>query len=212
MADDTQTTANAQNTQSSGGQQDAAQTQGQTQEKTFTQTELNRILKERLDGERARFADYDQLKTKVAELDAANKTEIEKAIEKATKAETRLKEVETQAKRREIMATAKELALEVGFDHKKLDKIVRLVDVTDDSTAETIKASLESLAKEMPELLKGKAPPPDTGASNPARQGDAPQETREQRLARIRGGGQGFQDWLNGASVTFTPEVNPKQQ
>lgn len=55
-----------------------------------SQEDLNKVLGERLDRERSKFADYTDLKAKAAkfdELEAANKSEIEKANEKATAAE-----------------------------------------------------------------------------------------------------------------------------
>lgn len=211
MADETQNTANAQNSQSSGVQ-DAAQAQA-NQEKTFSQTEFNRQLKQRLDEERAKFADYDQLKKKAEELESANKSEMEKALERANKAESALKAKEVEAKRRELVANAKVAALGLKFKADKIGHVIKLVDITDESTDDTISTALAALAKEMPELLDGKAPPPETGAVNPgkAAAGAPPNETNEQRLARIRGGG-GFNDWLAGATVEFNPAVNAKQQ
>lgn len=214
MAEPTATPAQANDTTHPGGGQQPASPQAQPTEAKFTQADLDRIIADRLGREQAKYADYADLKKKVEEAESANKSELEKAIEKATKAELRAKEVETQTAARVIASEAKAVAAELGFS--KPDKAIKLADLANakynaDGTVSGVREALEGLAKEMPELLKGKAPPPDTGASNPARQGDAPQETREQKLQRIRGGGQGFQDWLNGASVNFVPEVNPKQ-
>lgn len=61
-----------------------------TPEKTFTQTELDKIVSERLARERGKYADYDALKEKAAAYDAAEeaqKTELQKALERAEKAE-----------------------------------------------------------------------------------------------------------------------------
>lgn len=58
-----------------------------------SQEEFNRIIDKRLERERAKFGDYDDLKAKAAKLDeleAANKSEIEKAQEKASQAEAEL--------------------------------------------------------------------------------------------------------------------------
>lgn len=55
-------------------------------ERTFTQKELDDILQARLGKERSKYADYEDLKAKAAKLDeieAANKTELQKATEKA---------------------------------------------------------------------------------------------------------------------------------
>jgi hypothetical protein len=57
----------------------------QNAEKTFTQAELDAIVKDRLKRASEKYSDYDALKekaTKFDELEAANKTELEKANEK----------------------------------------------------------------------------------------------------------------------------------
>lgn len=57
-----------------------------TPERTFTQTEMNAIIGERLERERAKYADYDTLKDKAAKFDAAeeaSKTDLEKERERA---------------------------------------------------------------------------------------------------------------------------------
>ena len=57
----------------------------QTTEKTFTQAELDAIVKDRLKRANEKYADYEALKekaTKFDEIEAANKTELEKANEK----------------------------------------------------------------------------------------------------------------------------------
>ena len=56
----------------------------QNTEKTFTQSELDAIVKDRLKRANEKYADYESLKDKAAkydELEAANKTELEKATE-----------------------------------------------------------------------------------------------------------------------------------
>lgn len=55
-----------------------------------SQDDLNRIVSERVKREQAKFADYKDLKSKAAEFDKlseANKSEIEKANERVSKAE-----------------------------------------------------------------------------------------------------------------------------
>ena len=60
---------------------------------TFTQADVDRIVKERVQRERAKFADYDDLKAKASrfdEIEDANKTEIEKARERVKAVEDEL--------------------------------------------------------------------------------------------------------------------------
>lgn len=60
--------------------------EGQQTERTFTQAEMNAIIADRLNRERTKYADYDTLKSKAAQFDAAeeaSKSELQKANEKA---------------------------------------------------------------------------------------------------------------------------------
>ena len=60
----------------------------QNDNKTFTQAEVNAMVSDRLKRERAKFADYDDLKAKAEKYDAsveANKSELQKAQEQAEK-------------------------------------------------------------------------------------------------------------------------------
>lgn len=61
-----------------------------------SQDDLNKVLNERLTRERAKFADYKDVKTKAAEYDKlaeANKSEIDKAMDRVTKAEAEVASV-----------------------------------------------------------------------------------------------------------------------
>lgn len=61
--------------------------------KTFSQEEVNAIVGERLSREREKYSDYEDLKAKadkLAELENASKSELEKAVEKATALENEL--------------------------------------------------------------------------------------------------------------------------
>lgn len=60
--------------------------QVQEEPRTFTQEELDRIVGERLQRERAKYADFEELKEKAAKFDAAEeaqKSELQKATERA---------------------------------------------------------------------------------------------------------------------------------
>ncbi|MCH4015044.1 MAG: hypothetical protein LKE64_12080 [Solobacterium sp.] len=57
-------------------------------EKTFTQDEVNRMIGDRLAREREKYSGYDEMKEKAQKYDEAqeaNKTELQKATEKAAK-------------------------------------------------------------------------------------------------------------------------------
>ena len=83
-----------------------------TQEnRTFTQDELNAIVQDRLNREREKYADYDTLKDKAAKFDEAeeaNKSELQKAQEKAATLEAAIEKIKkdqaVQAARTKIAA------------------------------------------------------------------------------------------------------------
>ena len=73
-----------------------ATTQAET--KTFSQDELNAIIKDRLDRERAKYAGFDDFKAKAEKYDQmeeANKTELQRATERAEKLESELNALKT---------------------------------------------------------------------------------------------------------------------
>lgn len=72
-----------------------------------SQEELDRIIQGRLDRERKRFADYNDLKVraaKLAEIESANQTEAEKVQARLDAAEKRATELEAKAIRAEVAA------------------------------------------------------------------------------------------------------------
>ncbi|MBM0203258.1 hypothetical protein JNW90_09140 [Micromonospora sp. STR1s_5] len=81
-----------------GGQQQGGETP--PEQKPFTpitsQDDLNRVIADRVQRERGKFADYNDLKAKAGRLDEieqANKSEIEKANDRVTKAEAEVAKV-----------------------------------------------------------------------------------------------------------------------
>lgn len=72
-----------------------------------SQEDLNRVIADRVGRERAKFTDYKDLKAKADrfdELEAANKTEIEKASEKALAAERERDAAKAEAVRWKVAA------------------------------------------------------------------------------------------------------------
>ena len=87
---------------------------GGAEEKTFTQAELDAIVSDRLKRERAKYEGFDELKAKADELDAlkeANKTELQKATEKAQALEA---ELATMKKADELRSLREKVAKEKG--------------------------------------------------------------------------------------------------
>ena len=82
--------------------------------KTFTQEELDGIVAERIKRERAKYEGFDDLKAKAEEYDKmveANKSELQKATEKAAELEAKLAE---RDKADTIRATREKVATETG--------------------------------------------------------------------------------------------------
>ena len=74
-----------------------AQTEPATEDKTFTQQELNDIVRDRVNRERAKYEGFEDLKAKAAkfdEMEEANKSELQKAQERAAELEEKLKKKE----------------------------------------------------------------------------------------------------------------------
>ncbi len=85
-------------------------------ERTFTQSELNAILGDRLAQERKKYADFDSFKEKAEAYDKqveASKSELEKAIEERDKYK---KEIDALKAANELKQLTEEVARETGID------------------------------------------------------------------------------------------------
>lgn len=70
-----------------------------TEARTFTQEEVNKLVAERLQREKAKYTDYESLKEKADKLDAleeSSKSELQKATEKAERLEKELKSIKEE--------------------------------------------------------------------------------------------------------------------
>lgn len=84
-------------------------------ERTFTQAELDAIISDRLKREREKYADFDTLKEKAAKYDAAvesEKTELQKATERADKYKEQL---DAMQKAEEVRKIRDKVAQEKGI-------------------------------------------------------------------------------------------------
>lgn len=87
--------------------------EGQT--RTFTQDEVNAIVGKRLAEEKSKFADYEEIKAKAAKFDEAeeaNKSELQKAVERANNLEAELAGLK---KSEEVRQTREKIATETGI-------------------------------------------------------------------------------------------------
>jgi hypothetical protein len=77
----------------------------QQEPKVYTQDEVNKVVQERLARERAKFEGYEELKQKAAkfdEIEENNKSELQKAQEKAAELEAKLTAFEQEKTTREM--------------------------------------------------------------------------------------------------------------
>lgn len=82
--------------------------------KTFTQTEVDQIVSERLKRERSKYEGYEDYKAKAAkldEIDEANKSELQKATERAEKLEAELSSIKKANSIRDVRS---KVATETG--------------------------------------------------------------------------------------------------
>lgn len=129
-----------------------AQNEPKAEEKTLTQSEVDRIIADRLTRERAKFADYDDLKKKVD----AQKSEAEKAIESARaeggkevlgKVKGRLFEAEVRSRAASLKFRDASDALSIFGDREGL--------VSDDGTVDgdEVQRRLSKIAEDKPYLV-----------------------------------------------------------
>ena len=77
--------------------------------KTFTQAEMDAIIGERLSRERAKYADYDEVKAKAAkydEVEEANKTELQKAVEERDALKAQVDKLNAEKEHAQAVANA----------------------------------------------------------------------------------------------------------
>lgn len=97
-------TVNQEATTATGAPAPAAEPPAQ---RTFTQSEVDAIVRERLTRERSKYADYDELKAKAAQRDEAeqaDKTDLQKATERADKLQRQLDALSRESALREMRA------------------------------------------------------------------------------------------------------------
>jgi iron-sulfur cluster repair protein YtfE (RIC family) len=91
------------------------ETEAPAEERRFTQAELDKVVADRLARERQKYEGFAELKEKAAkfdEMEAASKTELQKATEKAEKLE---KELNSLKKAEEVRVIREKVAKEEGI-------------------------------------------------------------------------------------------------
>jgi len=190
-----ETTGTREGAQPAGTGTDPVQTgiQGSV-EKTLTQADVDRIVKERLGRQKQQYADYDDLKAaaaKLQELEDAQKSELDKtneqlALLQATNAEL-LQKQQDLVLRNAITSEAGKLDFADPQDAWQLLDL-SAVSINDDGEAEGVANALKTLVEAKPYLVRQQQ---RTGMSATALQrgGATTEETDEQKRNRIYGGG-----------------------
>jgi|SRR3990172_7856475 len=187
-------------------------------EKTFTQAELDAIVRDRLKREKEKFADYDQLKTaatKLAEIEQSQLSETEKLTRKLAELETAKTQAETRARetliRSKVISEAARLNFNDPEDAYNFIKITE-IEFADNGEPKNVAELVKVLAESRKYLIKSTNPA--LAIFNPAGGGNAPQETDAQKRARIYGGGGNFFDPSRATEMgggVFWPKGKPEE-
>lgn len=141
--------------------------------RTYTQAEIDQIVEDRLYRERKKYADYEDLKAKAEKFDAveeAQKSELQKATERAESLQAKVDQME---KAEEIRTIRAEVSKETGIPASLL-------------TADTREAC-EEQAKAIAEYSANPEPP----AYPSVKDGGDPQKTTGKKATRDQ-----FAEWL----------------
>lgn len=160
--------------------------------KTFTQAQLDAIVKDRLAREQAKFAGFDEIAAKAAKFDeqeAANKSDLDKAnarAEAAEKAAVAAKATVQDALKRVAVTTAAMKANAVDPDavFALLDQ--SKVTVADDGTVTGVDDAVKSLLESKPYLVGNQTPPPGGGADGGPRGAPVAGQLTQADLDRLR--------------------------
>lgn len=169
-------------------------------EKTFTQAELNALIADRLDRQAKKYADYDELKTKLTALEQAEEerkkaqmseqdrlqAERDEALRKVSDVEASVSAKVTAANQRLISAEFRTLAREANVPADRIAAALKLADlseanVDDEGNVSGVKEAVEALVSANPYLVAQAQPNP---IGNPAPSGEGKRDkTKEQALA-----------------------------
>lgn len=134
----------------------------QEQPQTFTQAEVDRIVRERVQRERAKYADYDDLKAKAGQ---------------STSLEERVAGLEAAARDAESRALRAEVANAKGLTPMQAKRLMG-------STREELEADADELLKDLSAAAKGGNHVPREGKTPPPASGDAMRDFTRNLFAR----------------------------
>ena len=123
---------------------------------TYTQADIDRIVGERLNRQKAQYKDYDDLKTNAAEFDKlteAQKTEAQKAADRAEAAEKAAAAATERAVRAEVKAIATGEFADPSDAYLYLGDLSRFIGKDGDIDSAAIEAALKEVEKAKPHLV-----------------------------------------------------------
>lgn len=140
-----------------------------------SQEELDRIIGARLDRERAKFADYDDIKAKATEFDKAQdaaKSELQKAADRAEAAEKERDQLRAASLRAEV-------ALAKGLNANQAKRLVG-------TTKEELEADADELLNDLASTKSSHKPDPKRLSSGSSGSDDAGMDGKERAAAALR--------------------------
>lgn len=146
--------------------------------KTFTQSEVDNLIKARMERATKKYSDYQELKqsaVELSELKAAQMSELEKAQTEAQSSAARVLELETQLRDRTVGSALREAATKHGaVDANAAVKLAEIeVELSDEGTILTdVDSAMSEFLQAHPYLLG------NTESSTPANIPDAPGASR----------------------------------
>lgn len=165
------------------------------QGRVFTQEEVNQIVAQRLQRAGEKYGDYDDLKAKaerLAELEDAQKTELERAMEAKAQAEAQAQKVLATANERLTRSAFIAEAAKLGVAHPEdtyalADK--KGVSVSEDGTVVGVAEAVKTLvdAGRVPMSGKPRAPSTDAGAGGGERSDKVSLSPEQLQAARRMG-------------------------
>jgi len=178
---------------------------------TLTQDELDAMIGNRVKAERAKFKDYDSLKSKLQKIEESQKSEAEKQAERLEALERENQELKSHSERLATSQAITASAVAVGMEP---DAAVKLIDQNDfvrdeDGRIVNLDELVQALAQKYPGLVQkpGAKPVPKVAPVNApqAAPGAVPERTDEQRAADYFG--IGHTSFWGGSGVKMPQEV-----
>jgi hypothetical protein len=161
-------------------------------EPTITQADIDKIIAARLKQERAKFADYDDLKAKVAAQEDAQKTEAQKTLERLQALETANKQLATEAQSALIRAAITAAASDIGLDATAAYKLADLNALKFESgEATNADEIVKAVAEAYPGLIRRATVTAQAPALNATKAPDAKTRTDDDRRRDYYGGSTG---------------------